>query len=41
VWTGRYAPRELIDFADMVTVMNEVKHPFKEQRLAAQPGIDF
>jgi cob(I)alamin adenosyltransferase len=41
VWTGRYAPRELIAFADMVTEMREIKHPFKEQRLTAQLGIDY
>ena len=38
--TGRYAPQELIDFADLVTEMREIKHPYK-QGLKAQPGIDF
>lgn len=38
--TGRDAPQELIDFADLVTEMREVKHPF-QQRLKAQPGIEF
>jgi cob(I)alamin adenosyltransferase len=38
--TGRDAPQELIDFADLVTEMREVKHPY-EKGLKAQPGIDF
>lgn len=39
--TGRDAPQPLIDFADLVTEMNEIKHPYKEQELLAQPGVDF
>ncbi len=39
VITGRGAPRELIDRADLVTEMREVKHPFKKGVLARQ-GID-
>ena len=38
--TGRDAPQELCDFADLVTEMREVKHPF-QQGLKAQPGIEF
>jgi cob(I)alamin adenosyltransferase len=38
--TGRDAPQALIDFADLVTEMREVKHPF-QQGVKAQPGIDF
>jgi cob(I)alamin adenosyltransferase len=38
--TGRDAPRELVDFADLVTEMREIKHPF-QQGLKAQPGIEF
>jgi ATP:corrinoid adenosyltransferase len=30
----------LIDFADMVTEMNPIKHPF-EQGIKAQIGIEF
>ena len=41
VITGRHAPPALIDFADLVTEMVEVKHPFKEQGVRAQPGIEF
>ena len=40
VITGRDAPQALIDFADLVTEMREVKHPF-QQGIKAQPGIDF
>lgn len=39
ILTGRNAPREFIDAADLVTDMKEVKHPFKEGkkgRLAAE-----
>lgn len=38
--TGRDAPQELIDFADLVTEMREVKHPY-QVGIKAQPGIDF
>lgn len=40
VITGRYAPQELIDYADMVTEMRLVKHPFEEQQIRAQKGIE-
>lgn len=39
--TGRDAPPELIAFADLVTEMREIKHPFREQGIKAQPGIEF
>ncbi|MDE2747020.1 MAG: cob(I)yrinic acid a,c-diamide adenosyltransferase [Chloroflexota bacterium] len=39
--TGRYAPQELIDFADLVTEMKLIKHPYEEQGIKAQPGIEF
>lgn len=41
VLTGRYAPPELADYADLVTEMCEVKHPFREQGIPAQLGVDF
>ena len=40
VITGRNAPGELVDFADLVTEMEAIKHPFQEG-VAAQPGIEF
>jgi cob(I)alamin adenosyltransferase len=39
--TGRDAPEGLIEFADMVTEMREVKHPYKAQGILAQKGIEF
>jgi cob(I)alamin adenosyltransferase len=39
--TGRDAPPDLIAFADLVTEMKEIKHPFVGQGIHAQPGIDF
>ncbi len=39
--TGRNAPDELIDYADLVTEMREIKHPFNDQGIRAQPGIEF
>jgi len=39
--TGRDAPQALIDYADLVTEMREVKHPFREQGIKAQKGIEF
>jgi cob(I)alamin adenosyltransferase len=39
--TGRDAPQALIDYADLVTEMREVKHPFRDQGIKAQKGIEF
>lgn len=39
--TGRYAPDALVEFADLVTEMREVKHPYREQGIKAQPGLEF
>lgn len=41
ILTGRGAPAELIEFADLVTRMELVKHPFREQGVKAQAGIEF
>lgn len=38
--TGRNAPQELMDFADLVTEMTLVKHPF-QAGIKAQKGIEF
>lgn len=40
VLTGRNAPQEVIDRADLVTVLQAKKHPF-EQGIAARPGIEY
>jgi cob(I)alamin adenosyltransferase len=41
ILTGRDAPPELIAFADLVTEMKEVKHPFATRKVVAQIGIEF
>ena len=41
ILTGRGAPDKLIAIADLVTEMSLVKHPFREQGIKAQPGIEF
>jgi cob(I)alamin adenosyltransferase len=38
--TGRNAPQALIDVADLVTEMTQVKHPFRSG-VKAQAGIEF
>ena len=38
--TGRNAPQELIEAADLVTEMKEIKHPF-HAGIYAQQGIEF
>ncbi len=40
ILTGRDAPEELIELADLVTEMTEIKHPY-QSGIKAQPGIDF
>jgi cob(I)alamin adenosyltransferase len=41
VITGRNAHAELIELADLVTEMKLVKHPYREQGVKPQPGIEF
>jgi cob(I)alamin adenosyltransferase len=41
VITGRDAPPALVALADLVTEMKLVKHPFPDQGIRAQPGIEF
>ena len=41
ILTGRGAPAVLIDRADLVTEMTLIKHPFREQGIKAQAGIEF
>ena len=40
VLTGNHAAKEVIELADLVTEMKEIKHPFKSG-LKAKKGIDF
>ncbi|NCC37792.1 MAG: cob(I)yrinic acid a,c-diamide adenosyltransferase [Chloroflexia bacterium] len=39
--TGRDAHAALIEAADLVTEMREIKHPFRDQGIRAQKGIEF
>jgi len=40
VLTGRNAKPELVALADLVTEMEQVKHPFRDG-IKAQPGVEF
>ena len=40
VLTGNHAAKEVIEIADLVTEMKEIKHPFKSG-IKAKKGIDF
>ena len=40
VLTGNYAKDEVLEIADLVTEMREIKHPF-QQGIKAKKGIDF
>ena len=40
VLTGNHASKEVIELADLVTEMKEIKHPFKSG-IKAKKGIDF
>jgi len=41
VLTGRNAKPALIEAADLVTEMTEIKHPFKDQGVVAQRGVEY
>ena len=38
--TGRNAPEALVEYADLVTEMQVVKHPY-QKGIKAQPGVEF
>lgn len=40
ILTGRYAPTEIIEAADLVTEMKEIKHPFNKG-YQARKGIEY
>jgi cob(I)alamin adenosyltransferase len=40
ILTGRNAPQALIERADLVTEMREIRHPW-QQKIPAQEGIDY
>jgi len=39
--TGRNAKNEIIEIADLVTEMTQIKHPYRDQGVKAQVGIEF
>jgi len=41
ILTGRGATREIIEFADLVTEMKLIKHPFREQGIKAQECVEY
>lgn len=41
VVTGRHAPEALIEKADLVSEIQAVKHPYREQGIKAQRGVEF
>ena len=41
VLTGRSASDSIINYADLVTEMKVIKHPFKEQGIKAQKCVEF
>ena len=41
ILTGRGASKEIIEFADLVTEMKLVKHPFREQGIKAQKCVEY
>ncbi|MSQ08737.1 MAG: cob(I)yrinic acid a,c-diamide adenosyltransferase [Dehalococcoidia bacterium] len=41
ILTGRNAQPELVEFADLVTEMTQVKHPYHDQGIKAQKGVEF
>lgn len=40
ILTGRNCPQELIDIADLVTEMKEIKHPY-QKGIKAKKGLDY
>ena len=41
VVTGRHAPEALVELADLVSEIRAIKHPYREQGVKAQRGIEF
>ncbi len=39
--TGRNAPEALVELADLVSEIRAIKHPYREQGVKAQRGIEF
>ena len=41
IMTGRYARQELLDVADLVTEMKEIKHYYQDRKIPARKGFEF
>lgn len=41
ILTGRNAPKEIIDIADLVTEMKEIKHYYRSLKVGARKGIEL
>jgi cob(I)alamin adenosyltransferase len=41
ILTGRGAPEEIIEAADLVTEMREIKHPLATRKIAGRRGIEY
>ena len=41
IMTGRYADPRLIERADLVTEMKEIKHYYSSERVQARKGFEF
>jgi len=41
IMTGRYAKQEILDAADLVTEMKEVKHYYSTRKITARRGFEF
>jgi cob(I)alamin adenosyltransferase len=41
VVTGRHAPEQLIELADLVSEIRPLKHPYQTQGIKAQKGVEF
>jgi cob(I)alamin adenosyltransferase len=41
VTTGRNAPESLLEQADLVSEIRAIRHPYREQGVRAQPGVEF
>ena len=41
IMTGRYAKQEILDAADLVTEMREIKHYYNTRKITARRGFEF
>ncbi|RLG90693.1 MAG: cob(I)yrinic acid a,c-diamide adenosyltransferase [Candidatus Hecatellales archaeon] len=41
IFTGRYAPKEVIDLAELVSEVVEIKHPYRSKGAKPRMGIEY